>query len=253
VGQVGWPRLFSGGLPLTVFLTALFYLQGRAFRSGYLEALGFNTSQFPVDTTEALWLAYNGWLLVSLAIFENAQWPVVVRLLAAAAIVFATVLLLFSLLWLLDRFLGPAPAMPRSNPGAEPSHQRFQWKSLFKVTAFATLSGTLGLPLALAAIALTVMIPFLLLVYPFHALGKKAAIEECDKPQASAARVTLTGDASATAYLIECSDNFCALVNAHGSRLVVSRQDVKKVEIPASLGVDSPDASKRCHLPMQDS
>jgi len=71
-GFRGWQRL-SSGLTVATLLTALLYVQGRAYRSGYLEALGFSESQFPITTTDALWLAFNGWLLGAVQI-PGASW-----------------------------------------------------------------------------------------------------------------------------------------------------------------------------------
>lgn len=39
-------RLFTGGLPFTAVLTAIFYLQGRAYYAGFLQ-------YFHIDNTQA--------------------------------------------------------------------------------------------------------------------------------------------------------------------------------------------------------
>ncbi len=244
-----WARLLFSGMPLAVFLTALFYLQGRAFRTGYIDALGLNASQFPIDTTEALWQAFNGWLYWSMAVFDHVRWPFVGKLLATALVIFVLVLLYLGLLWMMARYIGPvAPAKPVATV-LTPNTERFQFKSLFKTTAFATLLGTLGLPLTLATAAVIVMASFISLVYPFYAQGKQAAWDECKRPQTTASQVTLAGESSPTTYLLECSKDFCALLDARGARIVLPREAVQKVEVPMALNANSSNSKPRCVLP----
>ena len=53
-------------------LTAMFLLQGRAYREGWLGHFGIDSTQFPISTVDTYWLALHGWANTALAWFNNA-------------------------------------------------------------------------------------------------------------------------------------------------------------------------------------
>ncbi len=90
-------RLFAGGIPITALLTAIFYLQGKAYQAGFLHYFHIESTQMAITTADAMWNAYRGWgngaatvLLQSRdlfirALFELAPLVLIASLLAAAS------------------------------------------------------------------------------------------------------------------------------------------------------------------------
>ena len=58
-GKKSWLRLVP--IPFTVFLTAMFYLQGKAYHAGYLVYFHLDNTQMSISTSDAMWLAYRAW------------------------------------------------------------------------------------------------------------------------------------------------------------------------------------------------
>jgi len=243
--------LFSG-LTLTTLLTALLVIQGRAFRSGYLHALGLDESHFPVSTTDALWLAFNGWLSGAVQI-AGASWNIFrSQLLSTGLWIFSGVFLLTCLLlFAAPRAQGMRDWFKRrlDVSVANDAVRTSRAGELVTITVgsmMVTVCGIALVPLALFLGAFVLMFSFIVLVYPFLSLGAQAADDICGKPRATASAVMLLNQPT-PAYLLECSTQFCALLDDTGGRFVVPVDQVARIEI-RNTATAVPSGAVRCSL-----
>lgn len=231
VKPAGWRQWASGGLSLTVLLTGLFYIQGRAYRQGYLDALGLNESQFPADTPQALWFAFNGWLSGSVRVLEGVDAQFAWYLVRTGLVVLAVLLVILSLI-LLAHKLDFADKVRQSASSS-------RWWDLMTSNRIAALYlGTLPLtvlsvfvvPLVMLVLATIIVFAFVVLCLPFWSFGADAARDMCNANRQTVGLATVA-EMPSRLELLECGTKYCALIRSDGNLLVVGVDAVERVEV----------------------
>lgn len=224
---------------LTV-LTAMFFLQGRAYREGWLGRFGLENAQFPISTTDTYWLALHGWLNTAIGWFKNS-WDIYFGYLAVLFLPLA--LFAFANLALEWRKANKKLASDReSNEDTPPENKVQQWLAAGGRKAWI-VRGVVSLviaPISLAALPAILFVAGLLLaaliaitVVPFENVGKQAATDFCKRPVIHAAKIVLTEDAGHPewGYRIECNPDVCAMIR-DGKVYVIPARDVQRIELP---------------------
>lgn len=230
-------------IPALTVLAAVLYVQGRLYHESYFRALGINPSQFPVAPADAYWYALNALgLIIGKGI--PATWRAYPELLRNEWLAITTCLIL-TLLILLAQRLGWFVLLKRA------IHRRR--KATIAKRLKRKRPSYVWIPLL--GIAPTVLLPLLtifglwligIVIYvvalPFDLLGRKEAQYECEIPANDYQLVLFNGDENAggnakvfgTARLIQCGDNFCALIR-DGETFVIQRSAIiRTIGMPIS-------------------
>lgn len=244
----GWKRWLSSGLSLTVLMTGLFYIQGRMYRHGYIRALGLEESMFPIDTPQALWLAYQGWLSGAVQVPKLMDAALIVLLLKTGAIVFVVLVTIVGLVWIARKMDLSHQASKRIEKSGLVALFKNKTVIQFAATLPATVAGVLIVPLALMLAAIVLMYAFMILCMPFLALGSKDALAMCNAERSTVGLVALP-EVSTPLVLLECSERFCALIQNDGSLRVVAVQTVERIDIvPVRRALPSAPPLPRCRV-----
>ena len=175
-GKKSWLRLVP--IPFTVFLTAMFYLQGKAYHAGYLVYFHLDNTQMSISTSDAMWLAYRAWGNGAAHILlTSGDWflDMLMSILLPATIGCVVLILL-----LVIEKLRRKAAKPRVSATAIP----FKDLSLRRQIAYiaAGLAGyVLAIPGSILVIALLVACSLIVLVEPFGVIGKRDAQDYCQE------------------------------------------------------------------------
>ena len=233
--------IMTSAFALTV-LTAMFLLQGRAYREGWLGHFGLENAQFPISTTDTYWLALHGWFNTAIGWFKNA-WDIYFGHLAMLFLPLA--LFAFVTLALEWRKANKKLASERESEDDRPPENKVQqWLAAGGRKAWI-VRGVVSLviaPISLAAFPLMMFVAGLLLatliaiaVAPFENIGTQAAIDFCKRPVIHAAKIVLTEGAGHPewGYRIECNANVCAMIR-DGTVYVVPTRDIQRIELPAA-------------------
>lgn len=217
-------------IPTLTFFLAIFYGEGRAYRLGYLEYLGLDDSQFPVSTTDAYWLAFNGWAIIAgngastifdhYSIYIKSLWlTVLVGILAAALGIYGR-----RQQWHIGFSDWWNQRLTKAKTAANP----------IVASAGLSLLTMAGIPFILMILTVLLATFMLVFVLPFFQLGRWEARSECEFEAARKPLVQYVGDERAsvdgksvpTARLIQCSTDFCALIR-DGEAFVIPRLSVR--------------------------
>lgn len=233
-------------------LTAMFFLQGRAFRTGWLDYFGLQHMQFPISSGEAYWLTLSGWATTSVRWFSSA-WESYLEVLTRFGLLLVVLaMLIFALEWRKHH------RAPKDTPDkGDDRNLAPEWMQVWLVSGsklrhwFARAIASLVLaPLSLAVapallfgagilLAAVIAIAFV----PFQNLGKQAAIDFCKRPVSLGARVVLrNGHSPDWGYRIECNPDVCAIVR-DGRVFVIPMENVEQIELPP-LGSDPEKSSE---------
>ena len=251
--------LLTSAFVLTV-LTAMFLLQGRAYREGWLGRFGLESAQFPISTADTYWLALHGWLNTALNWFNKA-WDIyagylLILILPIAAFTFLT----FVWEWHSARRTA-ASKQAAEDAGVEAENKVRQWLAADGRQAWLIRAGiSLAIaPVSLAAFPLLLFLAGLLLValiaitvVPFENVGKQAATDFCKRSVSGAARIVLIANAGHPewGYRIECNSDACAMVR-DGVVYVIPTRDIQRIELPAKGAAvkDGESESQLCPTP----
>lgn len=257
------------GLPLSVLLTAIFYLQGRAFRYAYLERLGLDESLLPIPTAEVFWLSLHGWTSSAVLIVQG-MWSAYCKMFAEYAVpVWLVTVVGFILLWLSPWirkfFLGRWEKYSGFFRWRELARPRVRLRRWIKrswarlrgltvglaATTFVVLASVSVAPLILFVLAFAIFFIFFVVVFPFFQTGEAAADDLCKRDRATISTVIFENGSAASrssSYLIECREKYCALVDEAGSRFFIPTEDVIRVDAPQAHRKGKVDAPL-CTLP----
>lgn len=228
-------RLFAGGIPITALLTAIFYLQGKAYQAGFLHYFHIESTQMAITTADAMWNAYRGWgngaatvLLQSRdlfirALFELAPLVLIASLLAAAS------MLLFM------RFKKESPNNSRPHPPVKPPPGVRKRFLLF----FSVVVGYIfSLPAVIVLASLIVVITVSLTVEPFFRIGMNDATDFCRTPAAAVPTIpNLPGlsPENGPIYQLWCSTDTCAVMQSEIAYVVQKSSIPITTSAPLSL------------------
>lgn len=228
-------------------LTAMFLLQGRAYREGWLGRFGLESAQFPISTVDIYWLALHGWLNTAIGWFNKA-WDIYVGYLLILTLPIA-ILMFLIFVWEWHSANRAAAAEQRvEDAGVEAENKVRRWLAAGDRKAWL-VRGAISLavaPLSLAAFPLMLFLAGLILVFviavtvvPFENMGKQAADDFCKRPASSAARIVQTPDAGPPewGYRIECNADVCAMIR-DGVVYVIPTRDIQRIELPAKGAAD---------------
>lgn len=224
-------------------LTAMFFLQGRAYRAGWLSSFGLDGAQFPISAADTYWLALHGWATTAVGWFKNA-WNIYLDSLGSAFLLVALfAFVIYAWEWLKAR-IKQAAANKEAREDAEPAGNAVQrWLAASGWKAWAARAGVAIVitPISLAVFPFLLFLTGLLLaavigtaVVPFQNAGKQAAADFCKRPVTRIARITLTDGSGYPewGYQIECNSNVCAMIR-DGKVYVIPTRDVQRIELPA--------------------
>ena len=206
-------RLFAGGIPLTALLTAVFYLQGKAYQAGYLRYFHIDSSQMTITTADAMWNAYRGWtsgaatiLLQSGSLFFDSIWH-----LGPPALIFGTLATIGFML--LKNVRRRAPGESGRPPAAQEYGVR---KKILLILAF--VGGYIfSIPAAIVLASLLVVLTVSVTVEPFFKTGERDAAEICEIPAAVFPTIPNLMGLSKENGLIHqlwCSTDTCAIIQS---------------------------------------
>lgn len=229
---------------LLTMLTAMFLLQGRAYREGWLGRFGLDSIQFPISTADTYWLALHGWLDTALGWFNNS-WSIYTSYLPKLMLplaIFAFVVLAW-VWWTDNRNQRDGEARGDADDDTASTRQQRvrQWVAASGWRAWgarALLSllvspVSLGVfPLLLFGAGLWLIFLVVLVVVPFEDAGKQAARDFCRQDSSRIARVVLREQhAPQWGYRIECNTTVCAVIR-DGRVFIVPVGDVARIELP---------------------
>jgi hypothetical protein len=219
-------------IPFTL-IAAGFYAQGRAYYEGFLEYFGIASSQLPATTADTYWEALKGWvLLVGKGV--PVVWDSYPQYLET---VWQPLLILFGMifvLWTANK-LGLHERLReriRSNKGKARNHsQRLTF------AGGVMLIWMLSVPLILMAVMFMIALFLVVLILPFDNLGHFGAQEFCKTEAERVPLVRFLGDeragtegrGPATARILRCGTDFCALIR-DGEAFVVPRQSIQRTD-----------------------
>lgn len=225
-------------------LTAMFFLQGRAYRQGWLSRFGLDSAQFPISMADTYWLALNGWANIAVGWFNNA-WDIYlgylpILILPLALFAFAT----FAWEWhKANRKREIAQREPVEDPPTPTSDEPQKWLAASDWKAWS-LRGAISLVVAPVSLAVLPLLLFLVgwllaflvavVVAPFQNTGKEAASTFCKRPIAYSAKIVMVDGASYPewGYQIECNPDVCAMIR-DGKVYVVPASNVERIELPS--------------------
>lgn len=224
-------------------LTAMLFLQGRAYREGWLISFGLDSTQFPISTTDTYWWALHAWATTAVGWFKNA-WDIYVNSLGSAFLLVALfAFVIYAWEWLKARIKQAAASKENQEDAQPPGNAVQRWLA---ADGWKAWLARIGIAIVITPISLAVF-PFLLFlaglllaaligtaVVPFQNAGKQAAAEFCKRPVAGAARIVLvegSGDPD-WGYRIECNSDVCAVVR-DGKVYVVPARNIHRVELPS--------------------
>lgn len=231
-------------------LTAMFFLQGRALREGWLRHFGLESAQFPISTTDTYWLALHGWLKTAVGWFNNA-WDFYLGYLPKLILPLAMLAFgMYAWEWFKarrDRTTAENEAEEASEPAGNIARG---WLTADGWKAWATRAGValVAAPIGLAVFPLMLFLAGLLLaaligtaVVPFDKAGKQMASDFCERPVTRAARIVLTDGSGHPewGYRIECNQTVCAMIR-DGRVYVVPTRNVERIELPSLLNKIDP-------------
>ncbi len=230
-GKKSWLRLIP--IPFTVFLTAMFYLQGKAYQAGYLAYFHIDDTQMSISTADAMWLAYRAWGNGAAHILlTSGDW--FLGMIRSFLVPVTIACLLLIVLLVIARCRGKAAAP--SNAAA--SKRPFKDLSLprqISYTVGGAVSYVLAIPGSIIVIAFLVACSLIVLVEPFRAIGMRDAQDHCQKiPLADLPTIpNLAGFDSAKGVIHQlwCSTDTCAVLQA-GAASVVPKSAIARTSSP---------------------
>lgn len=235
------PRLFASGIPLTALLTAIFYLQGRAYLFGFLQYFQIDSTQMGISTPDAMWYAYHGWgngaasvLLKSSQLFFdliNHFAPPV----TSFGLISAGVILLVSYA---RRY--PRPATDNRSRIIKPRR-----RNKFILFCAFIVGYIVSIPTVIILLSFFVVIIVSITVEPFAVLGARSAAKYCDKPAASIPTIPfLPGfdPGKGTIYQLLCATDTCAVLQANIPS-VVPKESIKTTVSPPLFAVPLKDSA----------
>lgn len=232
-GKKSWLRLIP--IPFTVFLTAMFYLQGKAYQAGYLAYFHLDNTQMSISTSDAMWLAYRAWGNGAAHILlTSGDWflDMLMSILLPATIGCVVLILL-----LVIEKLRRKAAKPRVSATAIP----FKDLSLRRQIAYiaAGLAGyVLAIPGSILVIALLVACSLIVLVEPFGVIGKRDAQDYCQEvPLAALPTIPhLPGfdPNQGVIHQLWCNTDTCAVLQAGAASAVPKSAIARTISPPLS-------------------
>lgn len=222
-------------------LTAVFFLQGRAYRGGWLRYFGLEQSQFPITSGEAYWLTLHGWMTTSVRWFTGAWESYVEQLFRFGLLLFVLCLMTFLFEWYKHRRF----TKEKSEAAAEPK-QPPAWIQEWIVSGSKLRHWLARAGIAIVITPLSIAIPSILLFFvgtvlalvillaiaPFEQLGKQAAIDFCQRAVSQGARIVLREPQQPDwGYRIECNPDVCAMVR-DGRVFIIPSDSIQRIELP---------------------
>lgn len=229
--------VLTSGLVIAV-LGWLFQMQGRAYRTAYLDFYKLDYADFPLSTSELQWLTLVGWTEVSLLWFGNS-WQVYLDMLRKSGLlVLVTLLAAFWIFQALRRYWPNLrnlfrrwyPKLPSS-----PSHS-YRWistrlREVFAISASVLVAASVA-PAALWVASFGLLLAVIVTLLPFETAGKLAAREACSKDLESLELVHLSDtytDMSDVRKIL-CAEDRCAVISGN-KPWTIPRSAIIKTEI----------------------
>lgn len=248
-------------------LTAVFFLQGRAYRSGWLGFFGMEHALFPISSGEGYWLTLSGWATTSVRWF-NSAWQIYADTLCRyGLLLFVLVMLVIFLEWLKFHRASKVAQDKADDDNRKPPEWIREWLVSGSKVRYWLARAAVALVLVPFSLAVVPMLLFLagillatviaLAFVPFENLGKQAAIDFCKRPVSQIARVVLREPHMPDwGYRIECNPDVCAIVR-DGRVLIVPMDHVERIELPPLGGTTQPAGApaqeQLCSTPVDDS
>lgn len=246
-------------------LTAVFFLQGRAYRSGWLGFFGMEHALFPISSGEGYWLTLSAWATTSVHWFNSAWQIYADTLWRYGLLLFVLAMLVIFLEWL--KFHRASKNSQDKADNRKPPEWIREWLvSGSKVrywlaraaVALVIVPFSLAVAPALLFVAGILLATVIALAFvPFEKLGKQAAIDFCKRPVSQIARVVLREPHTPDwGYRIECNPDACAMVR-DGRVFIVPMDHVERIELPPLGGMAQPAGApvqeQLCPTPVDDS
>lgn len=232
--------ILTSAFALTI-LTAMFFLQGRAFRGGWLGYFGLEQSQFPISSSEAYWLTLHGWATTSVRWFTSAWGSYLEQLWRFGWLLFALCMLTFVFEWYKHHRSNKQSPNDGSAPTEPPAwiqewlvsgNRWLHWLARAGAAIIITPL-SLAIPSLLLFVVGTVLaVVIVLAIVPFENLGKDAAIKFCQRPISQGAKIVLrTPHQPEWGYRIECNPDVCAMIR-DGRVFIIPTDSIERIELP---------------------